>query len=61
MAESNEHLEMIEDCEARESRMTEWEVGFIDSIRNQIENGKRLSTKQEEKLDRIWESVTARG
>lgn len=58
---TDEHLEMIEDCEARESRLTEWECKFIDSIRNQIEEGRKLSPNQEETLNRIWEDATASG
>ena len=32
----DEHMTMIDDCEKRESRMTEWEATFIDSISSQI-------------------------
>lgn len=52
---------MIDDCEKRESKLTEWESGFIDSIRNRLEQEKPLSSKQTETLDKIWERVTARG
>jgi hypothetical protein len=53
-----EHEQMIADCEARESRMTEWECGFIDSISRQE---RPLSDKQSERLEAIWDRVTARG
>jgi len=52
---------MVEDCEKRESRLTEWEAGFIDSIRHQLEAERPLSEKQAEALDKIWEQATARG
>lgn len=55
------YLTMVEDCENRESQMTEWEVGFMDSIRRQLEKDRPLSEKQTETLDRVWERVTARG
>lgn len=58
---ADEYLTMIEDCEKRESRLTEWEVEFIDSIRSQLENARPLTEKQTETLDRIWDRVTARG
>lgn len=58
---ADEYLTMIEDCEKRESRLTEWEVEFIDSIRSQLENDRPLTGKQTETLDRIWGRVTARG
>jgi hypothetical protein len=62
MAEwTDEYLTLLSDCEARESRLTEWERDFVDSLRHWIESGKRPSQKQIETLDRIWEKVTARG
>lgn len=61
MTNDDEHLEMIADCEARESRLTEWEAGFIDSVRNQIEDGRSLSQKQGSTLSTIWEAATERG
>lgn len=57
----DEYLRMVDDCEKRESRMTDWEVGFVDSIRNQLENSKVLTEKQSEKLDKIWDRVTKEG
>lgn len=53
--------QLIEDCENRESRLTDWERGFIDSIRQQIAAGRRLTNKQRERLDEVWERVTAKG
>lgn len=58
---ADEYLTMVEDCEKRESRLTPWEMRFIDSIRNSLERDKLLSVKQTETLDRIWERVTASG
>lgn len=58
---ADEYLTMVDDCEQRESRMTEWEAGFVDSIRHRLEQEKPLSEKQTETLDRIWERVTAKG
>jgi hypothetical protein len=54
----NEHLQLIEDCENREGKLSDWERGFIDSLRRQIESGAALSEKQDEKLNEIWERVT---
>lgn len=58
---TDEHLRQIEDCENREQRLSDWERGFIDSIRRQLEAGNTLTEKQAETLDRIWERVTAKG
>jgi hypothetical protein len=57
---SDEYATMLDDCEAREGRLTDWERGFVDSLRSQLEKG-FLTPKQIEKLDDIWERVTANG
>jgi hypothetical protein len=56
-----EYIILLDDCENREERLTDWERGFIDSLRHQIDAGRFLSAKQIDKLDDIWERVTARG
>lgn len=58
---ASEYLTMIDDCEARESRCTDWERGFLDSLRSQLENGRVPSDKQVEFLEACWERVTAKG
>ena len=58
---ADEYLILLEDCEAREERLTDWERGFVDSLRDQIERGCRPSPKQIEILDNVWERATARG
>ena len=58
MSQHDEHLTMVQDCENRESKLTDWERGFIDSIKQQLERGRALSEKQAERLDAIWERVT---
>ena len=57
----NEHAQMIDDCEARESRLSDWERSFVDSISEQIAQGISLTPRQAETLDRIWEKATERG
>ena len=61
MSSPDEALQMIADCEARESRLTEWEQGFIDSLSKQLERGRSLTEKQEEILNRIWDKATEGG
>ena len=61
MTTTDEHLQMVTDCEARESRLSEWEAGFIDSIRRQLARGRALTERQAETLDRIWNKATERG
>lgn len=55
----DEHEDMVNDCLARDSKLTEWEQDFIRSIHAWLESGSTLTDKQAERLDRIWERVTA--
>ena len=57
----DEYVTLLDDCERREERLSEWERGFVDSLRRQIEQGRRPTPKQLEALDRAWERATARG
>lgn len=50
--------QMIEDCEARDSKLSEWEQQFIDSIGRQLAEHGGLSQKQRERLEQIWERIT---
>lgn len=52
---------MIDDCEKRESKLTDWDVNFLDSISNQLDKNRSLSQKQIEKLESIWEKATKHG
>lgn len=49
---------LLEDCEKRESRLSEWERGFIDSLQKLRADGKSLSEKQYARLSEIWERIT---
>lgn len=55
---SDEYSRMLDDCEKRESKLSEWERGFIDSLGMQIAAGRIPTAKQIEKLEAIWERVT---
>jgi len=62
MAEwQDEYRTLLDDCEKREERLTDWERGFVDSLGSQLSAGRRPTPKQIETLDRIWENVTRRG
>lgn len=52
---------LLDDCEQRSERLSDWECGFVDSMQRQIAEGRRPTTKQIETLDTIWERATARG
>jgi hypothetical protein len=63
MSESwgDEYLTMLDDCENRESRLSDWERSFVDSLLSWIEGGKRPTAKQIETLDNVWERATRKG
>lgn len=56
-----EYMTLLDDCENREERLTDWERSFVDSLKRQLEQGHRPSQKQIETLDSLWERATARG
>lgn len=53
-----EALQMIEDCQNRESKLSSWELEFIQSISERLDDGKPLSITQINKLNDIWEKIT---
>ena len=55
---TSEYARMIEDCEKHESKLSDWERAFIDSIKTQLAAGRTLTPKQTERVDAIWEKVT---
>ncbi len=58
----DEYIQLIDDCEARESRLTNWEREFMDSLRRYlVEEHGFPSSKQIHRLNLIWERVTAKG
>lgn len=58
MNDHDDNVQMVMDCEDRESKLTDWERGFIDSLSNLLAKGYTLSDKQADELERIWNRVT---
>lgn len=58
MVSKSEHETLIEDCENRESSLSDWERLFVNSISEQLCRGGSLTERQAEKLEAIWERVT---
>jgi hypothetical protein len=58
MVDRDEQAQLIEDCENREEKLSDWERGFIDSVGKQLAEGRSLTDKQVERLEEIWERVT---
>ena len=54
----DEYEVMIDDCLNREFKMSEGECEFIKSIASQILD-RRITPKQIDKLNNIWERVTS--
>jgi len=52
------HL-MLVDCQKRERKLSEWELSFIHSLLGQYSRH-RLSQRQIEKLEVIWDRVTTK-
>lgn len=48
-------IDYILDGLASETRVTDWEEGFIVSITDQWERNRSLSDKQKETLGKIWD------
>ncbi len=55
---ADDYVTLLDDCEKRESNLTDWEREFVDSLRRQIDDGRRPTQKQADTLDRLWERVT---
>lgn len=41
--------------EANDSKFSDWERAFISSLARQVAEGRKLSDKQKEILERLWE------
>jgi len=58
---ADEYLTLLDDCERRSDKLSDWECGFVDSLQRQLAEGRRHTEKQIETHDRVWEKATARG
>jgi len=61
MSTDHDPVQLIKDCENRESRLSDWERSFLDSIKRQLEAGRTLSQRQLDTLGTVWERATAKG
>lgn len=50
--------QMIQDCQNWQTKMNEWEQGFVQSIDEQYTKKGFLSAAQMDKLENIWQKVT---
>lgn len=70
MTTHKECEQMVKDCINRQSKLTEWESDFIESIDNQLDRQAvledrqarpGLSEKQINILEKIWDKITEAG
>ena len=60
MAESNEDLQqLVDDCVARERKLSSWDHDFLDSIQKRLDLNQPLTEKQVAALNAIWDRATA--
>lgn len=58
MKYSQKELEfIIERIDKQSYELTEWELGFFNSIKPKVENGLTLTDKQNECLNKIWDRL----
>lgn len=57
----DDYQTMLDDCEARSDRLSDWECNFVDSLQRQLAEGRGLSDKQVDTLNNVWEKATKRG
>lgn len=57
---NTEYIQMLDDCDAREQKLTEWERTFSASLQKQLNEGKLPTQKQLDVLDRMREKATSR-
>ena len=58
---TSEYTQLIDDCEARDSKLSAWDADFLVSIRERLGRKQPLTPKQTAVLDDIWERATKNG
>lgn len=56
--DEDEYILMINDCFDRESKLTDWERGFVSTCLDMTDKHIMLTEKQREKLNQIWDRIT---
>lgn len=57
--------QMLDDCESAKTvpeanggpGFTDWELEFLESLRDQVDDGRTLSQRQMSKLEDLWNKV----
>ena len=53
-----EQAARVEDCQDRESKLNEWECGFIEDMDVLLAKGTTLTPRQDAVLEKLWDRVT---
>ena len=53
-----EQAARVEDCQDRESKLNEWECGFIEDMDALLAKGTTLTPRQDDVLEKLWDRVT---
>ena len=61
MSTRDEQLQMLDDCEKRDTHLSDSEAKIIDSLAHYMDRGGFLSVEQDELLEKIWDRVTDKG
>jgi len=51
--------QMLDDCETLESKLSDWERGFVTSLRERLDSGNDLTENQSEKLFEVHDRVVS--
>jgi hypothetical protein len=54
----DDHVEWLDAVESDGVNLSTWEIDFVQSLRRQMDAGRRLSEKQAEILERIFAEKT---
>ncbi len=57
--DNNEILTLINDCQNRYKKLSDWEVDFLGDIEYQYRKKGKLTDSQNEILNNLWEKATS--
>ncbi len=55
---SQGYEQLLDECEEHDSRLSDWEREFLDSLRGYVHRDDYLTGSQIATLEQIWERVT---
>lgn len=58
MSDDDDYAQLVEDCNNRDTKMTDWEQRFISDMDRRLQQGDVLTERQREKIVEIWERIT---